>query len=77
MLSDTSASARLVYLRRLREMTSSERINIAVNLWEAGHRTQMAGMRHMYPNADDEEILFRIAVVRFGPELARKAYRRG
>ena len=76
MLSDTSPSARQVYLGRLAEMTPSERIKIAVDLWEAGHRVQIAGTRQMHPDADDAEIMFRIAVARFGPELARKAYRR-
>lgn len=76
MLSDTSPSAREVYRRRLAEMTPSERINIGVALWEAGHRVQFAGMRHMHPDADDAEIMFRVAVARFDPELARKVYRR-
>ena len=30
----------------------------------------------MYPEADDAEITFRIAVARFGEDLARKAYGR-
>jgi hypothetical protein len=36
-LSDTSDRAREVYFRRLREMTPSERLNLGVALWEAGH----------------------------------------
>ena len=76
MPSDTSPSAHQVYLRRLAEMTPSERLNIAVALWEAGHRVQIAGMRQMHPDADDAEIIFRIAAARFGRELARKAYGR-
>ena len=35
-----------------------------------------AATRRMYPDADEAEINFRIAVTRFGAELARKAYRR-
>ena len=74
--SDTSTAAREVYLRRLAEMTPSERTKLTAALWEAGHRLQLAGFRHRFPEADEEEILFRIAVSRFGAELARKAYGR-
>jgi hypothetical protein len=75
-LSDTSDRAREVYFRRLREMTPSERLNLGVALWEAGHELQRAVARRDYPDADEDEITFQIAVRRFGPELARKAYRR-
>jgi hypothetical protein len=30
----------------------------------------------MHPDADESEITFRVAVARFGEELARKVYRR-
>ncbi len=76
MPSDTSASARQVYLDRLAEMTPSERIEMGAALWEAGHHLQIAGLRQMHPDAEDAEITFRIAVTRFGAEIARKAYRR-
>jgi hypothetical protein len=75
-LSDTSPGARAVYFRRLAEMTPSERVGIGAALWSAGDSLQRAATRHMYPDADDAEINFRIAVTRYGPELARKAYRR-
>jgi hypothetical protein len=75
-LSDTSPEAWAQYYRRLAEMTPAERINIAVSLWEAADSIQRAAMRRRYPDADDEEISFQIAVTRFGPELARKAYKR-
>jgi hypothetical protein len=75
-LSDTSERTREVYLRRLAEMTPSERLSIAAALWSSGDTLQRAAARDMYPNADDAEINFRIAVTRFGPELANRAYRR-
>ena len=64
------------YYRRLAEMTPAERINVALALWEAADSVQRAAMRQLYPNEDEEEINFRLAVTRFGEELARKAYRR-
>ena len=55
-------------------MTPSERLGIGAALWRAGDSLQRAAMRRTYPNADDAEISYRIAVTRFGAELARKAY---
>jgi hypothetical protein len=73
-LSDTSEKASEVYFARLRAMTPAERVGVGVALWEAGHSLQRAGIRHQYPDADEDEIAFRMAVSRFGEELARKAY---
>jgi hypothetical protein len=75
-LSDTSPGAREVYFRRLAEMTPSERVGIGAALWAAGDSLQRAAKRGMCPDADGAEINFRIAVTRFGSELAHKAYRR-
>lgn len=73
-MQDTSPKVREIYFRRLAEMTPSERLGIGAALWRAGDSLQRAAMRRTYPNADDAEISFRIAVTRFGAELARKAY---
>jgi len=75
-LSDTSPGAREVYFRRLAEMTPSERVRIGAALWAAGDSLQRAATRRTYPNADNEEINFRIAVTRYGAELACRVYRR-
>ncbi len=75
-LGDTSPAAREAYFRRLAEMTPSERLSIGAALWSAGDSLQRAAMRRTHPNADDDEINFRIAATRFGEDLARKAYRR-
>lgn len=73
---DTSPKARDAYFRRLAEMTPSERLAVGAALWRAGDSLQRSAMRRMHPLADDAEINFRIAVTRFGLELARKVYRR-
>lgn len=75
-MDDTSPKMREAYYRRLAEMTPAERINIGVALWEAGNSLQRAALRRDYPDANEEEITFRIAVSRFGEQIARKAYRR-
>lgn len=73
---DTSPDARDAYFQRLAEMTPAERLAIGVALWCAGDSVQHAAARRMHPEADDAEIAFRIAVIRFGAEFARKAYGR-
>ncbi len=71
---DTSADASNIYFRRLAEMTPSERLGVGVALWRAGDSLQYSATRRMHPAAPEAEITFRIAVTRFGAELARKAY---
>jgi hypothetical protein len=75
-LSDTSPQASEAYYRRLAEMTPSERLSVGAALFVAGDALQRAAVRRDFPGADDEEINFRIAITRYGAELARKAYRR-
>jgi len=73
---DTCPNARKVYVQRLAEMTPAERVRIGVGLWDAGHSLQLAAARRRYPDASEAELLFQIAVSRFGAELARRAYGR-
>ena len=44
--------------------------------WQAGDSLQRAAFRQQNPDADEAEIVFHLAVTRFGAEFARKAYRR-
>jgi hypothetical protein len=76
LLSDTSPQTSEVYYRRLAEMTPSERLTIGAALWAAGDALQRASARRDFPDADDDEINFRLAVTRYGADLARKVYRR-
>ena len=73
---DTSRRAQEVYFRCLAAMTPSERIGVGAALWAAGDSLQRTNLRKMYPAADDDEINFRVAASRYGPELARKAFPR-
>ena len=75
-VTDTSPAMRDVYYRRLAEMTVSERLGIMADLWASGHALQCAGVRQQFPDASDDEVIFRVAVARFGEELARKVYGR-
>ncbi len=75
-ISDTSAKARAFYGQRLKEMTPSERVGLGSALWDMGDSIQRAAAKLKNPHAGEAEITFRVAVARFGLELARKAYRR-
>ena len=57
-------------------MTSSERLGLMAALWTAGDSLQRAALRRENRYANEAEITFRIAVSRFGLELAQKAYRK-
>ena len=74
--SDTSPEAREVYFQRLKAMTPSERLGLGAALWNTGNSVQRSAVLRSNPDADEAEIAFRIAVTRFGSELARKAYRK-
>jgi hypothetical protein len=76
MLDDTSPQMRQAYFRRLAEMTPAERVRVGAALWAAGNELQRTTVKRMHPDADESEITFRVAVARFGEELARKVYRR-
>jgi|GEM_PF-3942887 len=71
-LDDTSPKARDVYFRRLAEMKPSERIRLGADLWSAGDSVQRAAIRAQHRQADEGEIVFQLAVRRFGAELARE-----
>lgn len=75
-LQDTSKKATELYFRRLAEMTPAERLALGGALCQAGDSLQRSGLRSRYPEADEREICFRLAVTRFGEALARKAYGR-
>lgn len=73
---DTSAESHRVYARSLAEMTPGQRIRLGIALWQAAESLQRASIRLKNPGADNAEIAFRIAVSRFGPDIARAAWHR-
>jgi hypothetical protein len=73
-LSDTSPKASQVYFQRLAAMSPAERVRLGAAFWEAGYSLQWAAARRKYPDVDEAEIAFQVAVTRFGAALARAAY---
>lgn len=75
-MTDTSPQIRAILCARLARMAPSEKVRIAADLWARGHALQCASVRQQFPGADEDEVIFRVAALRFGEELARRAYRR-
>jgi hypothetical protein len=75
-LSDTSPKASQVYFQTLAALSPAERTRLGAALWEAANSLQWAAIRRDHPDADEAEIAFQVAVTRFGPSLARAAYRK-
>jgi len=73
---DTSPEAEAVYWRRLSEMTPGETLRIGTGLWEMAHHVQRSVMRRDFPDADERQILRRMAETRFGRDIADRAYGR-
>jgi len=71
--SDTSPAMADAYYRRLAEMTPAERIGIALSLWRAADQLQRSALRRDYPDASEAEIRYRLAVTRYGKEVAHMA----
>lgn len=73
-VSDTSPRMREVCDQRLAQMNPSDKVRILADLWQRGHALQCAGVRQQFPGAGEDEVIFRVAVLRFGESLARKVY---
>ena len=75
-LTDTSPESRAVYAGRLAEMTPAERVRLGVALWQTAGSLQRSSILRKMPGADEVMVAFEIALTRFGPELAKAAWRR-
>jgi hypothetical protein len=65
-----------IYFQRLRALTPEQRIDLGVKLWEAGDAMQRATVHRKYPGIGEDEFRYRLCVLRYGPELAEKAFGR-
>lgn len=80
---DTSREAEAVQLDGLRRMTSSERLQLAIELTRAARDTALTGLRLRHPGASDWELRLRLAsltldrdtmVLAFGWDPAKEGY---
>ena len=55
-------------------MTSAEKAATITALCQAVHDLAWAGLKRRYPSASERELFLRMAVLRLGEDLARKAF---
>jgi hypothetical protein len=73
-LSDTDPQAREVQLALLRKMAPEQRLALALELTDFALRVSEAGVRQMYPDAGEREVLLRAAARRLTREQMIGAY---
>ena len=73
-LADTDEKAFAVLIDLLRKKTPGEKLAMAFEMIEMGMRMDRERIRKQYPDASEREIFLRTAVLRLGPELAKRVY---
>ena len=73
---DTDPKAYDVMMQRLREMTPEQRFAQAMALTKTVRELAWEGVRKRPPNASEDEIRRRFAIITLGKELAEKVYGR-
>jgi len=71
---DTSSDARAVLARLYAEMSPAEKMRHVRALNLAATRLSLAGLRSRHPGEAQEALLLRLARLRLGDELVRRAY---
>jgi hypothetical protein len=55
-------------------MSSLDKVSLIRGICTATQRLSIAGIRQRHPEATKEECLTRLALLKLGPELARRVY---
>ena len=71
---DTSPEVERMQIERWRHMSPAEKAAMVSGLTQATCELSLAGIRERYPDASSRELFLRLAMLRLGPDLARKAY---
>ena len=74
MHGDTSAEADAIRFERYARMTPAEKIVRMEDLTRAASMLALTGLRERYLQADERELLLRLAVLRLGADLVWRAY---
>lgn len=73
---DTTAAAASMQFRRWREMTAEEKLAQVAALSALVMALERTGIRQRHPDADEDEVDWRVAVRRFGPWVAGRIHDR-
>ena len=58
-----------------REASPAQKMDMVAELNQAARMLALMGLRDQYPNADEDELRYRLAVLLYGEDMARKAYK--
>lgn len=73
-VNDTSDAADVRYHELLRGMTPERRLDTAMKLSRGIRELAISGIRHRYPQAAEQEIRVRLAVLLYGRAIAAKLF---
>jgi hypothetical protein len=71
---DTSLEVEARQLAAWRSMSAAEKGTLVVSASRAADAMALAGIRSRFPDATPREQFLRLAILKFGDELARRAY---
>lgn len=71
---DTSEAVDRMVMEGFAEMSPAERIQLAIDAWNAMVQLSIAGLRMQYPTASEEELQRRAGARRLGRELTLRVY---
>lgn len=74
MLSDTTTEMERMVLALRRKQTPGQRMSNALEMCELVRSLELGMLRNQYPNADEREVRYMLAVKRYGRALADKAF---
>ena len=73
-VTDTSPDIEALQVLAWRHMTPAQKAKLVSSTSRGAHAMAMAGVRTRFPTASPREQFLRLAIVKFGLELARRAY---
>ncbi len=76
MISDTTPEVAALVLKLRREQTDGQRMSHSFEMSELVRSLELGVLRDQYPAANEEEILYRLALKRYGADLADRAFGR-
>jgi len=72
--SDTHPKMEALQIQLWRQASPTRKMNMLAQLNASARLLALTGLRAQYPQASEAELRFKLAVLLFGDELARKVY---
>jgi hypothetical protein len=74
LYSDTHPKMEALQIRLWRQASPTQKMNMLAQLNASARTLALAGLRSRFPNASEDELRYKMAVLLLGEELAGKAY---